>query len=132
VLADRSQHVCAVTRSGRLPRGIRRADPFVSCAVGDITNYESIEQILRQSSPTGVIWAVTSSGPKKEEGGGGGGDVFEVDYQGARNVARACLACGIPKLVLISAGCVSRPNALGSKLVNAMARLACTCRKLSA
>jgi hypothetical protein len=43
--------------------------------------------------------------------------------QGAYYTAKACLACHVPKLAFISAGCVTRPNALGSRAVNVVATL---------
>jgi hypothetical protein len=48
---------------------------------------------------------------------------MEVDYKGAHYTAKACLACNVAKLAFISAGCVTRPNSLGSRAVNMVAKL---------
>jgi len=121
ILADQKQYVRAVLRTtGRQTLDINRsktAEQYVSYAVGDVTCYDSILSILQQGA-AGVIWAATSSGVKQ-----GGGDVVEVDYKGAFYTAKACLACNVAKLAFISAGCVTRPNSLGSRAVNMMAKL---------
>jgi len=92
------------------------SQPYISYAVADVTQYDDILQVLKQRAPAAVVWAATSSGVKK--GGGGGGDALQVDFQGAYYTAKVCLACHVPKLALISAGCVTRPNAPGARAVN--------------
>lgn len=134
ILADHEHYVRAVVRSGPTKRTTsptfldeaypeRVSSSYVSYAVGDVTSFDSIWNVIQPEqgkAPAGVIWAVTSSGVKQ-----GGGDVLEVDYRGAYNTAKACLACHVPpKLAFISAGCVTRPSSLGSRAVNAMAKLA--------
>jgi hypothetical protein len=113
-------YACAVTRDGRTLPNISKQEsrPYASYAAGDVTKYDTIRRMLQRVSPAGVIWAATSSGVKK-----GGGDPVDVDYKGAHNTAKACIACDVPKLAFISAGCVTRPNSLGSIVVNKMAKL---------
>jgi len=47
-----------------------------------------------------------------------GGDPEHVDYLGLYNTAKACLECGVPKLVVVSAGSVTRPDFVGFKATN--------------
>ena len=115
ILAEQEQYVCAVTRNGRTLDNIpKTSEPYVSYAVGDVTSFDSVLSVLEPGA-AGVVWAATSSGVKK-----GGGDAFEVDSKGAYFTAKACLACNVPKLAFLSAGCVTHPNALGAKAVNTM------------
>ena len=83
---------------------------FVTYGSGDVTNSASIMNAVKGAS--GVIFAASSSGKKK------GGDPAHVDYLGVYNTARACLDCEVPKLVVISAGTVTRPESAGFKATN--------------
>lgn len=117
-LADQEHYVRAVVRRRRTLDNLSKAsEPYISYSVGDVTCYDSILSILKLGA-AGVIWAATSSGVKQ-----GGGDAVDVDYKGAYFTAKACLACNVPKLAFISAGCVTRPDSLGSKAVNMVAKL---------
>jgi uncharacterized protein YbjT (DUF2867 family) len=78
----------AVTRSGKQVLG---NDSFVTYETGDVRSYDSIKQAINGAS--GVIFAASASGKKK------GGDPAHVDYLGVYNTAKACLECGVPKLV---------------------------------
>lgn len=98
----------AITRSGR--QTLSDESKFVSYASGDVTNYEAIKKAVDGSS--GVIFAASASGKKK------GGDPEHVDYLGLYNTAKACLECGVPKLVVVSAGSVTRPDFVGFKATN--------------
>ena len=112
ILAEQGQHVRAVTRTEKYLTNLKPSSlEYLSYGVADVTDYDAVLSVLKQGA-SGVIWAATSSGKK------GGGDAVEVDYKGAYHVAKACLACNVPKLAFLSAACVTHPNAPGSKAVN--------------
>ena len=52
-----------------------------------------------------------------------GGSAQQVDYVGVENVAKECVRLGIPKLVVISSGAITRPNSLGFKITNLFGRI---------
>jgi uncharacterized protein YbjT (DUF2867 family) len=108
ILADKKLYVRAATRDGRQVLG---ADsPYVTYGVCDVTNFQSLNEAVSRSS--GVIFAASASGKAK------GGVPREVDYMGAANTAKACLQQKVPKLVLISAGTVTRPTSPAFKQTN--------------
>ena len=101
----------AVTRSGRsVLSSSSSSSSFVTYAPGDVTQYDSVKNAIQDASA--VIFAASASGKNK------GGDPAHVDYLGLYNTAKACLDCGIPKLVVISAGTVTRPDSIGFKATN--------------
>jgi uncharacterized protein YbjT (DUF2867 family) len=108
ILAGKGLYTRAVTRSGGpvLPSDSQ----YVSYAAGDVTKPESLKSTV--SGASGVIFAASASGAKK------GGDPAHVDYLGAYNTAVACLEAKVPKLVLVSAGTVTRPDSAGFKATN--------------
>lgn len=108
ILADKNLYVLAVTRDGRQVLG--EASPYVKYGVCDVTDFQSLNDAVSGSS--GVIFAASASGKAK------GGVPRDVDYVGAANAAKACLQQKVPKLVLISAGTVSRPTSPGFKATN--------------
>lgn len=108
ILAKQGRYVRAVTRSGREVLG--SPSDYVTYASGDVTKYDTLEETLKGSS--GVIFAASASGKKK------GGDPAHVDYYGVYNTAKACLADSVSKLVVVSAGTVTRPDSLGFKATN--------------
>ena len=79
----------AVTRTGRAI--LSPSSTLVTYTSGDVTQYDSIQNAIQGAS--GVIFAASASGKKK------GGDPAHVDYLGLYNTAKACLECGVPKLV---------------------------------
>jgi len=110
ILADSGKYVSATTRSGRDVFDGSSASPYVTFASADVTKLDSLEAALKGAS--GVIFAASASGKKK------GGDPAHVDYLGVYNTAKACLAAGVPKLAVVSAGTVSRPDSAGFKATN--------------
>jgi len=77
----------------------------------EITKYDVIKASLQGCSA--AIFAASASGKKK------GGDPAHVDdYLGLYNTAKACLELGIDKLVVVSAGSVTRPSFIGFKATN--------------
>lgn len=115
LLAEQEHHyVRAVSRRGTAFNALMMdADDqhYVSYATADVTRYRDVLRVTQGAA--GVVWAVTSTGVKQ-----GGGSAYEVDCEGAANVAKACIACHVPKLAFLSAACVTRPKALGSRVVN--------------
>ncbi len=108
ILASRGLYVCATTRSGR--RVIDNGSSYVSYAPADVTKYESVSNALKGAS--GCIFAASASGKNA------GGEPPAVEYLGAYNTGKACLANNVAKLVLISSTAVTRPNSLGFKATN--------------
>jgi NAD(P)H-binding len=109
ILAQKGLYTRAVTRSGS-PVLSQDSSKFVSYVAGDVTKPDTLAQALQGAS--GVIFAASASGAKR------GGDPAHVDYLGAYNTAQACLQAKVPKLVLISAGTVTRPDSAGFKATN--------------
>jgi dTDP-4-dehydrorhamnose reductase len=112
ILADQNHHVRAVTRTPDINLATSQKD-YVSHVTADVREYDQIQSAVEGAA--GVVWAATCTGVKR-----GGGDALQVDYRGAYYTAKACLACNVPKLAFISAGCVTRPNSLGSRIVNTL------------
>lgn len=108
ILADRGLYVRATTRSGRAV--LEGSNKYVSYAPADVTKYDSLNTALKDAS--GVIFAASASGKK------GGGEPPAVEFLGAYNTAKACLANNVAKLVLISSTAVTRPDSLGFKATN--------------
>ena len=76
--------------------------------VADVTRIESLESVLKGASS--VIFACSAS--RK------GGNAEQVDKIGVSNVARECVRLGVPRLVVISSGAITRPDSLGFKITN--------------
>lgn len=108
ILNQKGLYTKALTRSGRDVLG--SPSKFVSYSPGDVTSFDSIKDAIKGAS--GVIFAASASGKKK------GGDPAHVDYLGVYNTAKACLDCEVPKLVVISAAAVTRPESAGFKATN--------------
>lgn len=106
ILANKGLYCKAVTRNGR----VVVESPYVSAGVGDVTKLDLLQPAVNGAS--GVIFAASASGKKK------GGDPAHVDYLGCVNTAKACLAAKVPKLAVVSSGCVTRPNSAGFKATN--------------
>jgi NAD(P)H-binding len=120
ILAKQGLHVRCVTRSGRKVLDDDNATTptttaYVSYAVGDVTNYAQMKAVVQGAS--GVIFAASASGKNQ------GGDPAHVDYLGVYQAAKACLEQQVPKLVLVSAGTITRPDSLGFKATNSFAQL---------
>jgi uncharacterized protein YbjT (DUF2867 family) len=107
ILSNQGKYVTAVTRSGK---SILPESQYISYAAADVTKMDTLNNVMANSD--GVIFAASASGPKK------GGDPAHVDYFGVANTARACLLSHVPKLVVISAATVTRPNSAGFKATN--------------
>ena len=108
ILADWGLYVRATTRSGR---AILESDSkYVSYAPADVTRYDSLNAAMKGSS--GAIFAASASGKNR------GGEPQQVEFLGAYNTAKACLASNVAKLVLISSAAVTRPDSLGFKATN--------------
>mmetsp|Transcript_6170 Transcript_6170/g.15487 ORF Transcript_6170/g.15487 Transcript_6170/m.15487 type:complete len:418 (-) Transcript_6170:2047-3300(-) len=108
ILASKGLYVRCTTRSGR--QVLDGESQYVSYAPCDVTSDTSLAETLKGSS--GCIFAASSSGKKK------GGDPIDVDYVGGYKTAQACLAAKVPKLVIVSAGTVTRPDSAGFKATN--------------
>lgn len=108
ILNKNSLYARAITRSGT--EVLSESSSFVSYASGDVTKYDVIKASLKGCNA--AIFAASASGKKK------GGDPAHVDYLGLYNTAKACLELGIEKLVVVSAGSVTRPSFIGFKATN--------------
>jgi NAD(P)H-binding len=113
VLAKKRLYCRAVTRSGR--QTLEGSSSFVSYVIGDVSDYESTRAAIKGAD--GVIFAASASGKPK-----GRGDPAHVDYLGAYHTAKACLEENVPKLVLISAGAVTRPDSAGFVALNVLTK----------
>eukprot|EP00607_Mallomonas_marina_P009214 CAMPEP_0182420152 /NCGR_PEP_ID=MMETSP1167-20130531/4720_1 /TAXON_ID=2988 /ORGANISM="Mallomonas Sp, Strain CCMP3275" /LENGTH=313 /DNA_ID=CAMNT_0024595685 /DNA_START=153 /DNA_END=1091 /DNA_ORIENTATION=- len=84
-----------------------------NAASADVKDVESLMKAVEGSSV--VIFAASAS--RK------GGDAKAVDYQGVENIARACVARNVPRLVVISSAAVTKPDSLGFKITNIFGRI---------
>lgn len=108
ILASRGLYCRAVTRQGRTV--LEQESPFVSYGAADVTKLDTLREVIRGAD--GVIFAASASGKKK------GGDPAHVDYLGPYNTALACIEESVPKLVVVSAGTVTRPDSVGYQATN--------------
>eukprot|EP01038_Epipyxis_sp_PR26KG_P005604 gene5604-7736_t len=74
----------------------------------DVTKIDSLEGALAGSSA--VVFAASASNK--------GGNAKQVDYLGVENVAKECIRLGIPRLIVISSGAVTKPDSFGYKITN--------------
>lgn len=89
----------------------------VQCIVGDVRDYQQLQTLV--TGAFGVIYAATSSGRWNRKAG----SVLEVDYMDVYYAAKASLQARVANYVLLSSGCVTRPNTLWFRLINAAASL---------
>ena len=83
----------------------------LSSAVVDVTSTESIEKAIASTKNLGaVIFAASASAS--------GSTPFPVDRDGVVNAAKCCIAAGVPRLVVVSSGAVTRPDSAVYKLLN--------------
>lgn len=79
----------------------------------DVKSVDSLITAVKGAST--VIFAASAS--KK------GGDAKAVDYLGVENIAKACVANKVPKLIIISSGAVTKPDSFGYKITNLFGRI---------
>ena len=102
----------ATTRTGSFEYDNDDDDKLLSTAAADVTNEKSVLEAIQNSSrDLGAVIFAASASTK-------GGNAFAVDRDGVVNAARACLACGVPRLVVVSSGTVTRPDSAVYKLLN--------------
>eukprot|EP00904_Undaria_pinnatifida_P004351 jgi/Undpi1/13917/HiC_scaffold_9.g03568.m1 len=103
----RGKAVRAVTRTGAfaLPQD---AEGGLTLAAGDVTKLETLKEAL---AGCGAVLFCASASKK-------GGNAEAVDYQGVLNTARACVELGVPRLLVVSSGAVTKPDSIGFKVTN--------------
>lgn len=87
----------------------------LSVASADVSSLESVENAIGGFKDLGAVIFAASVGSK-------GGDAFAVDRDGVINAAKACIAAGIPRLVIVSSGTVTRPDSAVYKLLNTVGK----------
>jgi putative NADH-flavin reductase len=117
-LLERGQAVRSIVRNKVNSKGqeaIFQAedDSLLEEMVADVTSKKSMKESLAGSSA--VIFAASAS--KK------GGDPEKVDYLGLLNVAEACIANKVERLVVVSSGGVSRPDSAVYKFLNLFGKI---------
>lgn len=110
-LTSRSLYVKACTRSGS--SSAFSPSTYLSQGSCDVTSLDSLSSAV--SSASACVFAASAS--KK------GGDAAHVDYKGVALTARACISAGVPRLVVISSGAVTRPQSIGFKITNVFGRI---------
>jgi uncharacterized protein YbjT (DUF2867 family) len=84
---------------------------MLTIAQVDVTSKDSIESAIASSKNLGaVIFAASASAS--------GSTPFPVDRDGVINAAKCCIAAGVPRLVVVSSGTVTRPDSAVYKLLN--------------
>ena len=77
----------------------------------DVTSKDSIANAIASTKNLGaVIFAASASAS--------GSSPFSVDRDGVVNAANCCIAAGVPRLVVVSSGTVTRPDSAVFKLLN--------------
>ena len=104
--------VKATSRSGTYS-GIYSSETLLSTAPCDVTNPTTITQAIEGSRA--VIFAASAS---KQ-----GGTAAAVDNEGLVNVAKACIECKVPHLVIVSSGGVSKPDSPVYKFLNIFGKI---------
>mmetsp|Transcript_60527 Transcript_60527/g.179400 ORF Transcript_60527/g.179400 Transcript_60527/m.179400 type:complete len:375 (-) Transcript_60527:212-1336(-) len=99
-LVDRGIPVRATSRSGSYLAMPGHGSKLLTEMACDVTKTDTIGAVVRGSSA--VIFAASAS---KE-----GGTPSAVDNTGLVNVAEACLSEGVPHLVIVSSGAVTKPS----------------------
>jgi nucleoside-diphosphate-sugar epimerase len=74
----------------------------------DVTKLDTLAGAITGASA--VIFAASASSK--------GGSAQQVDYMGVENVAKECVRLGIPRLIVISSGAITKPDSLGFKITN--------------
>jgi hypothetical protein len=69
----------------------------------DVTKIDTLA--LAMTGASAVIFAASASNK--------GGSAQQVDYLGVENVAKECVRLGIPRLIVISSGAITKPDSLG-------------------
>ncbi|CAM9754408.1 unnamed protein product, partial [Ascophyllum nodosum] len=106
-LLRRGKAVRAVTRTGEFSLA-QGAQGGLTTAAGDVTKIDTLKQAL---AGCGAVLFCASASKK-------GGNAEAVDYHGAVNTAKACIELGVPRLIVISSGAVTKPDSLGYKVTN--------------
>jgi len=84
----------------------------LSTAAVDVSSLDSVQKATKNANLGAVIFAASVSNGGKRE------DSFAVDKDGVVNAAKCCLEYKIPRLVVVSSGCVTRPDSAVYKLLN--------------
>ena len=108
-ILSRNMPVRATSRGGVYNEAVsEQANPLLMPTVCDVTVPSTVNSAVKGSRA--VIFAASAS---KQ-----GGTPSEVDNIGLKNVATACIANGIPHLVIVSSGGVSKPDSSIYKFLN--------------
>jgi len=101
---------CIAASRGELQLDVdKENENLLKYSLINVADGDSLAQVI-QPGVGGVIFAASAS--KK------GGNPKEVDFQGLVNVAKACVAAQVPRLVVVSSGGVSKPDSAVYKFLN--------------
>ena len=103
-------HTLAASRSGT---STFPPSPYLTNTQVDVTSPSSLTSTL--SSCSGCVFAASASK--------NGGSALLVDYKGLSYTAQAGVDNGVPKLVVVSSGAVTRPESVGFKITNVFGRI---------
>jgi uncharacterized protein YbjT (DUF2867 family) len=100
----------ATTRSGLFEwEGLREN---LTVGTVDVSIQDSIDAAIALSGNIGaVIFAASASASSNT-------DPFRVDRDGLIHAAKSCIAAGVPRLIVVSSGTVTRPDSAVYKLLN--------------
>lgn len=101
--------VRACTRSGELPEDLRGI-AGVEAGKCSVTSSAELKETLLGAA--GVIFAASASRSVKSD------DPKAVDYEGLINTGKVCLEAGVPRLVVVSSGGVSKPSSAVYNFLN--------------
>jgi len=108
-LIETGRSCIATTRTGAFENNGGGATAGLSTTSADVTQADSVLKAVQGRDLGAVIFAASASTK---------GDAFAVDCDGVINAAKACIACGVPRLVIVSSGTVTRPDSAVYKLLN--------------
>lgn len=94
----------AATRSGEFSGPISN---LVTVAKGDVTSRDSLTALIKPEQLSAVIYAASASRQKDAKATS---NAKAVDRDGIVTCSELCIAAGVPRLVLVSSGGVSKPK----------------------
>jgi len=103
-LVEKGRPCIAATRSGEFAGP---TNDLVTVAKGDVTSRESLAALFKPDQLSAVIYAASASRQKEAKAQS---NAKAVDREGVITCSELCIANGVPRLVLVSSGGVSKPK----------------------
>lgn len=106
-LLARGRPCIAATRTGEYAGASSSPSALLTVAMGDVTDSASLRQLIKPNTLSGVIYAASAS---RQADAKAKSNAKAVDQDGVIECARLCIENGVPRMVLVSSGGVSKPT----------------------